>query len=84
MNTQDLRIVEVCTTGYEEENFLLLTDLSDNQIYPVIEPLVKEERDSEDGSVIYDNGAMAEILQEKYPNNIVIMYSKDSVDYIEF
>jgi hypothetical protein len=84
MNTQDLRIVEVCTTGYEEENFLLLTNLSDNQIYSVIYPLVKEERANESGDVLYDNEAMTEILQGKYPNDIVIMYSKDSVDYIEF
>jgi hypothetical protein len=77
---EKIRIVEVSQNSWDEENLLLLTTLSDEQIKIVLNPLLEEERDCEDGSVIYANEDMASILSEKYPNDIVILYAEP--DYL--
>jgi len=77
----NIRIVEVKQNSWDEENLLLLTTLDNNQIEEVLAPLLAEERASEDGEVIYSNEAMSNILSEKYPDDIVILYSEP--DYLE-
>ena len=77
---QDIRIVEVRQNSWEEENLLLLTTLTDEEIKSVLQPLLEEERNCEDGEVIYANDDMASILSEKYPTDIVLLYSEP--DYL--
>ncbi len=77
---EKIRIVEVSQNSWDEENLLLLTTLTDEQIQIVLNPLLEEERDCEDGSVIYANEDLASILSEKYPNDIVILYAEP--DYL--
>jgi Mg/Co/Ni transporter MgtE len=74
MKKQNLRIVSVQTTAFEEENFTLLTNLTDEQIVEVITPIVQAERD--DSSNWYDNDMLAEALEEKYPNHVVQLYGE--------
>lgn len=79
MNLENLRIVKVNTTAFEEEDFILLTTLNDDQIKEVIMPIVEAERnDGED----YDNDGLVWTLKEKYPNEMVEQYSIDSMDEI--
>lgn len=73
---EKIRVVEVSQNSWEEENLLLLTTLTDEQIKSVLTPLLEEERESEDGEVIYSNEDMASILGDKYPNDIVILYGE--------
>jgi hypothetical protein len=73
---QDVRIVEVRQNSWEEENLLLLTTLTDEEIKSVLHPLLEEERVCKDGSVLYDNPTMVQILSEKYPTDIVILYGE--------
>jgi len=81
---KNIRIVEVNTTAFQEENFVLLTDLSDEQIEEVIRPIVEKERNAtEDEDCFYDNEELFGALQETYPNNIVIFYSDTDFDTIE-
>jgi hypothetical protein len=77
---EKIRIVEVSQNSWDEENLLLLTTLSDEQIEAVLFPLIEEERQSEDGEVIYANDDMAQILSDKYPNDIVVLYAEP--DYL--
>jgi hypothetical protein len=42
--------------------------------------LIEEERQSESGEVIYANDDMAQILSDKYPNDIVVLYAEP--DYL--
>ena len=44
MKAEDIRVVEINTTAFEEENFILVTDLTDEQIEEVIRPIVLAER----------------------------------------
>jgi hypothetical protein len=77
---EKIRIVEVSQNSWDEENLLLLTTLTDEQIQIVLNPLLEEERNCEDGSVIYANEDLTSILNEKYPNDIVILYAEP--DYL--
>jgi hypothetical protein len=76
---ENIRLVEINTTAFEEENIMLITDLTDEQIQEVITPIVLKERNDE---VEYDNDTLCEALREKYPTNVVIDYATDSFDKI--
>ena len=73
---EKIRIVEVTQNSWDEENLLLLTTLDDEQIKVVLLPLLEEERNDENGEVIYANDDMASILSEKYPDDIVLLYDE--------
>jgi hypothetical protein len=77
---EKIRIVEVSQNSWEEENLLLLTTLTDEQIKVVLTPLLQEEREDETGEVIYANEDMASVLSEKYPDDIVVLYGEP--DYL--
>ena len=77
---EKIRVVDVAQNSWDEENLLLLTTLSDEQIEIVLNPLLEEERNCKDGSVIYANDDMAQILSDKYPNDIVVLYAEP--DYL--
>ena len=77
---EKIRIVEVSQNSWEEENLLLLTTLTDEEIEAVLKPLIKEEREDESGEIMYSNGDMASFLRDKYPNDIVILYAEP--DYL--
>ena len=65
-----MRLYKVNTTAYEEEDFFLLTDLSEQDITEVVHPIVMAERDVEDE---YDNETLLEALRKRYPNNSITM-----------
>ena len=77
---EKIRLVEVAQNSWTEENLTLLTTLTDEQIEIVLSPLIEEERESEDCEVIYANDDMAQILSDKYPNDIVVLYAEP--DYL--
>jgi hypothetical protein len=79
METLKLRIVEINTTAYEEEDFLLLTDLSDEQIKSIIVPIVGMERDDD---IEYCNDELVEELKKTFPSNYIEHYTKETIDYI--
>jgi len=85
MKAEDIRVVEINTTAFEEENFVLVTDLTDEQIEEVIRPIVLAERNaSDDDDTFYDNETLVSALLEKYPNNLVSFYTdKNSIELIE-
>ena len=71
---ENLRIVKVNTTAFEEEDFLVLTTLNDDQITQVITPIVNAERSGEE---YYDNDTLVFALKDKYPKEVVEQYSLD-------
>ena len=79
METLKLRIVEINTTAYVDEDFLLLTDLSDEQIQSIIGPIVEMEREQD---IEYDNEILVDELKNVYPNNFIELYTKETIDYI--
>jgi hypothetical protein len=71
-----MNIYKIKTTSYEEEDFYLLTNLSESQIEKAITPIVKAERDNDIEENFYDNDMLVEAIKEKYPSATVEMYQE--------
>jgi len=72
----NIRIVNVSQNSWQDENLLLLTTLTNEQIETTLNPLINEERQDKSGEVIYSNDDMANILSKKYPDDIVVLYAE--------
>jgi len=67
-----INVFRINTTAYEEEDFYLLSDLSQEDIVEVIMPIVNAERD---GYEDYDNDTLIEALQKRYPKRRIELYT---------
>jgi len=65
-----MRLFKVNTTEYEEEDFFLLTDLTEQDITEVVNPIVMAERDGEDE---YDNETIINALRARFPKKQITM-----------
>lgn len=65
----NLRSVNICTTAFYEENFTIVTSLSDDEIINVIKPIVKLNRS--DSTKHYDNDDFILNLRIAYPDKVV-------------
>lgn len=72
-----LNLIQVNTTAWEEEDFLLVTTLTDEQIKSVIEPLVLAQRN--DGNY-YDNEELVKELKKQFPHNLILYYTTDAIE----
>jgi hypothetical protein len=70
-----MKAFEINTTAWEEENFVLFTDLTEGQIVDVITPIVMAER--EHGKE-YTNDYLIDALMEAYPSNKVYAYQNNN------
>ena len=77
--TKKLNLVKVNTTAFSEEDFLLLTSLTEEQIIKVISPIVEDEREN---NIEYDNDFLVAELEKEYPNDVVRHYIFDQIDLI--
>ena len=60
-----MRVVRISTTAYKEEDFYLLTTLTDEQIGEVVKPIFHE-----------DNETIWRALTERFPMELVTMYNE--------
>ncbi len=67
-----INIYVVNTTAFPEENFIIVTTLTHEQVVEVIKPIVMSERN--DGEW-YDNDALIDALKDRYPNERIEMHS---------
>ena len=74
---ETIRLVRIKTTFWDEEDFLLITDLNDEEIQDIITPIVQAERDSEE---FYDNETLYLALKENYPRNLIMQYTIDNIN----
>jgi len=68
---QNLNVFEIATSGWKEENFRLMTNLTAEQVKGVIQPMVDKEREDE---VVLMNDDYVQALQDKYRTKIVVLY----------
>ncbi len=69
-----MKAFEINTTAWDEENFVLFTDLTEGQIVDVITPIVMAER--EHGKE-YTNDDLIDALMKAYPNNKIYAHDID-------
>jgi hypothetical protein len=77
--TNNLDIYQINTTAWDEEDFLLLTSLTPEQITEVIQPIVNNEREND---VEYDNGVLFDALKKAYPNDTITQYIPIDIELI--
>lgn len=73
------KLFQINTTAWDEEDFLLETTLTAEQIQRVIEPIVQNERDN---GVEYDNDSLCTALQEAYPIDLVVHHKTNEIELI--
>jgi hypothetical protein len=75
-----MNIYKIITSRWDEEGFILATQLNDKQIRSVINPMVEEERE---GDFIFTNEDYIERLRDAYPKS-VILTDVGGIDVITF
>ena len=68
---KNLNVFEIATSGWKEENFKLMTNLTAEQIREVIQPMVDKEREDE---IVLSNDEYVQALQDKYRNKIAVIF----------
>jgi hypothetical protein len=68
-----MQIFRINTSSWNEEDFFLLTTLSEEQIKSVIAPMVHSERVND---FLYDNDDYVAELEKQFPNEKVSMYNE--------
>jgi len=68
-----MQIFRINTSSWGEEDFFLLTTLSEEQIKSVIAPMVHSERVND---FLYDNDDYVMELEKQFPNEKVSMYNE--------
>jgi hypothetical protein len=62
------------STAFAEEDFLLLTDLTQQQIVKTLTPIILQEREE---GVWYYNDDLVQKLQTEYPDNFILQSDYD-------
>jgi hypothetical protein len=68
-----IEVIRISTTAYEQEDFFLLTDLTEQQIAEVLTPIVELERNEVQE---YDNDMLVENLELAYPSAFIKVYTE--------
>jgi len=76
----NLDIYQINTTAWDEEDFLILTSLTEEQVTNVLTPIINKLRDEEDDD--YDNDFLVGELVKAYPNATIIHYNPSQIDLI--
>lgn len=74
-----MNIFRINTSAWEDEDFYLMTSLTEAKIKKVIEPMVQYERENE---TMHDNEEYLIALQEKYPRSVIEMHQY--IELIQF
>jgi hypothetical protein len=68
-----MKVYRVSTTAYEEEDFFLHTEITEQEIIDVVTPIVMRERD---GYEDYDNELLLDALRKKYSRKAIELYTE--------
>ena len=63
-----MNIFRINTSAWDEEDFYLMTSLSEAKIKKVIQPMVEYERAND---ILYDNEDYLGALKDKYPRSVI-------------
>ena len=71
-----MNIFRIKTTAWQEEDFILMTTLTEEQVSDVLSPIVEQEREG-DGE--YDNDSLVKALEDAHPLAIIEQYSTELI-----
>lgn len=74
-----MNIFKIKTSAWEEESFILATQLSEKQIRSIIQPMVDEERD---GDFVFSNDDYVQVLRDAYPKSVILTDNGDTQEIV--
>ena len=74
-----MKIFKIKTSAWDEESFILATQLSEKQIRSVIQPMVDEERD---GDFVFNNDDYVQALKDSYPKSVILTDNGEAEEII--
>ena len=74
-----MNIFKIRTSSWDEESFILATQLSEKQIRSVIQPMVEEERA---GDFVYVNEEYVQALRDAYPKSVILTDNGDTEEIV--
>lgn len=82
-----MNLFRVNTSAWNEEDFFLVTNLTEAEIEIVLAPIVQHEREEyekNEDSVLLPNEEYCNALQKAYPTAYIKMYNVDSETLLQF
>jgi len=73
-----MKLYNIQTTAYEEENLKIISDLSCDDITDIINPIVLNEREN---NFYYDNDLLILELRKAYPDNVILKANEETLIY---
>lgn len=74
-----MNIFRIRTSSWDEESFILATQLTEKQIRSVIQPMVEEEREND---FVYVNGDYVHALKDAYPKSVILTDNGDTEEIV--
>ena len=73
-----MKIYNIQTTAYEEENLKIISDLSCDDVTDILNPIILKEREN---NIYYDNEILISELRKAYPENIILKANEETLIY---
>ena len=74
-----MNIFRIKTSAWEEESFILATQLSEKQVRSIIQPMVDEERE---GDFMFHNDDYIQALKDAYPKSVILSDNGDTEEIV--
>lgn len=69
-----MNIFKIKASSWEEDDFILATQLTEKQVRSVIQPMVDEERESD---FVFNNADYLQCLRDAYPKSVILSDLED-------
>jgi len=70
---KEINAFRINTSAWEEEDFYILTSLTEEEVKSVMEPMVSSERVND---FLYENDEYLNELKKRFPNDKIDMYNE--------
>lgn len=64
-----MNLFNIMTGQWDEENFIIATQLSEKQVRSVIQPMIDDARD---GDFVYNPEDYVQVLRDAYPKSVIL------------
>jgi len=73
-----MKLFNIQTTAFKEENLKIISDLSCDDITDVINPIISNEREN---NIYYDDDILISELRKAYPENVILKANEEILIY---
>jgi hypothetical protein len=74
-----MNIFKIVTSNWDEEEFILVTQLSEKQVRSTIQPMVDEAKKED---FVFTAEEYVQVLKDAYPKSVILTYNEDVQEII--